>query len=153
MRTATVAPEKGGSECAGPLIWPLAYTPMRMAARSVAKGLELPIHCTAMSEADIVRSLDPRGVHLGRWRVSGKVWQQWREFFGDWNWRNFTLVKLSLEWADGAGYKGRYFEIDVGLFGFCGELEIWDAVDRAGALSPIERMVDDWEENHGEGAT
>ncbi len=89
---------------------------------------------------------------VGRWRFVGRWWHQWREIFGhDYNWRNFTFVTATAEWSTAdAVYKGRYLEITVGLFGVLVEMELYDYVDRAEALSPVERRAQDWEERHGE---
>lgn len=93
---------------------------------------------------------EPRLWRFGRWRVGARWWQHWREWFGkDYNWRNFTLLEIAFEAGPAEGYKGRYVEFTVGLLGFVGEVEIFDAVDRAAALSPVERRMQDWEERHG----
>jgi hypothetical protein len=82
--------------------------------------------------------VDERPGELGRkWHL--QPFQQWSEWLTrGWNWRNFTLVHVEVEFAD---YKGRSLELTLALCGFGVIIETYRAESRAEALGPVNRMM------------
>jgi len=52
-------------------------------------------------------------------------WQDWKEWFkGNWNWRNFTFIKLEFESCNYGEEVWRRYELRFGLLGFNFEIDI-----------------------------
>jgi len=84
-------------------------------------------------------------------RIGVSFWNDWPDLIdrGN-NWNNFTLIKLTFEWSGKDGYKGRYIEIEVGLFGLNFDLEIYGKESRDIALEPILKMKEEYEKDEAE---
>jgi hypothetical protein len=64
---------------------------------------------------------------------------QWPEWFKrDYNWRNFTIIELSIE---AGSLTGSYLEIEIGLLGVGCCIQVIDTLERALFIAEMEQHI------------